>query len=89
MAALERACQSLSSRVTRLASGAGHDASVMSRHLPTGMMFVPSIGGISHAPEENTSDEHLVLGARALLRAVDEATAALSGGRAIASTPGT
>ncbi len=88
MAALERACQSLSSRVTKLASGAGHDASVMSRHVPTGMLFVPSIGGISHAPEENTSDEHLVLGARALLCAVREVTAALSGGRAQASTSG-
>jgi len=88
MAALERACQSLSSRVTKLASGAGHDASVMSRHVPTGMLFVPSIGGISHAPEENTSDEHLVVGARALLCAVREVTAALSGGRAQASTSG-
>jgi N-carbamoyl-L-amino-acid hydrolase len=79
MAALERACQPLGRRVTRLASGAGHDASVMSRHVPTGMLFVPSIGGISHAPEENTSDEHLVLGARALLRGVREVAAILPG----------
>lgn len=77
MAALERACQPLTGRVTRLASGAGHDASVMSRHVPTGMLFVPSIGGISHAPEENTSDEHLVLGARALMRAVHKVAATL------------
>jgi len=61
---------------------------VMSRHVPTGMLFVPSIGGISHAPEENTSDELLVLGARALMRAVHEVTAALSGGRAKGSTSG-
>lgn len=78
MAALERACQPLTRRLTHLASGAGHDASVMSRHVPTGMLFVPSIGGISHAPEENTSDEHLVLGARALLRGVQEVAAVLT-----------
>jgi len=77
MAALERACQSLSSRVTKLASGAGHDASVMSRHVPTGMLFVPSMGGISHAPEENTSDQHLVLGARALLQGARAVSGAL------------
>jgi N-carbamoyl-L-amino-acid hydrolase len=79
MAALERACQLLSRRFTKLASGAGHDASAMSRHVPTGMLFVPSIGGISHAPEENTSDEHLVLGARALLTGVREVAAVLAG----------
>jgi N-carbamoyl-L-amino-acid hydrolase len=79
MAALERACQSLSRRFTKLASGAGHDASAMSRHVPTGMLFVPSIGGISHAPEENTSDEHLVLGARALLAGVREVATVLAG----------
>jgi acetylornithine deacetylase/succinyl-diaminopimelate desuccinylase-like protein len=43
------------------------------------MLFVPSIGGISHAPEENTSDEHLVLGARALLAGVREVAAVLAG----------
>jgi len=78
MEALERACRPLGRRLTRLASGAGHDASVMSRHVPTGMLFVPSIGGISHAPEENTSEEHLVLGARALLRGVQEVAAMLA-----------
>jgi N-carbamoyl-L-amino-acid hydrolase len=34
------------------------------------MLFVPSVGGVSHSPRETTSDEHLVLGARALLRGV-------------------
>jgi N-carbamoyl-L-amino-acid hydrolase len=34
------------------------------------MLFVPSIGGVSHSPKESTSDEHLVLGARALLRGI-------------------
>ena len=45
-------------------SGAGHDAQVLARHLPAGMLFVPSINGISHHYTENTSDEHIVKGAR-------------------------
>jgi beta-ureidopropionase / N-carbamoyl-L-amino-acid hydrolase len=70
MAALEQACRDLGREPARLWSGAGHDAAVLSRHVPTGMLFVPSIGGVSHSPSEATADEHLVLGARALLRAV-------------------
>ncbi|MDT0263331.1 Zn-dependent hydrolase [Jatrophihabitans lederbergiae] len=37
-----------------LSSGAGHDAQVLAPHVPTGMLFVPSQAGISHAPEEFT-----------------------------------
>jgi len=70
MELLEAACQELGHKPARLWSGAGHDAAILARHVPTGMLFVPSIGGISHSPKENTSDEHLVLGARALLRGV-------------------
>jgi N-carbamoyl-L-amino-acid hydrolase len=54
-----------------LPSGAMHDAMVMSQHVPTGMLFVPSIGGRSHVPEENTSTADIILGARVLLRAVE------------------
>jgi acetylornithine deacetylase/succinyl-diaminopimelate desuccinylase-like protein len=70
MTALEQVCKSLGRPYRQLASGAGHDAAVLSRHVPTGMLFVPSKRGLSHSPAEDTSDEHLVLGARALLRAV-------------------
>jgi N-carbamoyl-L-amino-acid hydrolase len=70
MELLEVACQELGRQPARLWSGAGHDAAILARHVPTGMLFVPSIGGVSHSPLENTSDEHLVLGARALLRGV-------------------
>jgi N-carbamoyl-L-amino-acid hydrolase len=69
------ACDAVGQQPPRLWSGAGHDAAVLSRHVPTGMIFVPSIGGISHAPSESTADEHLVLGARALLQAVKRAAA--------------
>ena len=56
----------------RMPSGAGHDAQIVARHLPAGMMFVPSIGGISHHWTENTSDEDIVLGARVYAQAVAE-----------------
>lgn len=47
-------------------SGAGHDAQVLARHLPVGMIFVPSIGGRSHDHTERTRPEDLVAGAEAL-----------------------
>ena len=43
-------------------SGAGHDAQILASRLPSAMLFVPSIGGISHHYAENTSDEDLILG---------------------------
>jgi hydantoinase/carbamoylase family amidase len=42
-----------------LASGALHDAAEMARHLPVAMVFAPSVGGISHAQEEDTREEDL------------------------------
>ena len=72
---LDQACRELGHEPGRLWSGAGHDAAVLSRHVPTGMLFVPSVRGVSHSPRETTSDEHLVLGARALLRAVQRSAA--------------
>jgi N-carbamoyl-L-amino-acid hydrolase len=68
--ALEQSCTELGRQPARLSSGAGHDAAVLSRHVPSGMLFVPSVGGISHSPRETTSDAQLVLGAQALLRGV-------------------
>jgi hydantoinase/carbamoylase family amidase len=43
----------------KLASGALHDAAEMARHVPTAMMFTSSARGLSHAPQENTPEEHL------------------------------
>ena len=51
-------------------SGAGHDAQHIARIIPSAMMFVPSIGGISHHWSENTSDEDIVLGARVFTDAI-------------------
>ena len=54
----------------RMPSGAGHDAQWIARKLPSAMMFVPSIGGISHHWTENTSDTDIALGAQVLTDAI-------------------
>ena len=54
----------------RMPSGAGHDAQYLARKIPAAMLFVPSIGGISHHWSENTSDEDIVLGARVFVDAI-------------------
>ncbi|MFN8035123.1 MAG: Zn-dependent hydrolase [Acidimicrobiia bacterium] len=54
----------------RLSSGAGHDAQMMARICPTGMIFVPSHHGVSHNPAEHTDDSDLEAGANVLLRTV-------------------
>jgi N-carbamoyl-L-amino-acid hydrolase len=51
-------------------SGAGHDAQDMTHIAPTGMIFVPSVGGISHSPKEYTSPADMANGANVLLRTV-------------------
>ncbi len=51
-------------------SGAGHDAQVIAPLVPSAMMFVPSIGGISHHWSENTSDEDIALGAQVFVDAI-------------------
>ncbi len=51
-------------------SGAGHDAQNMAKIAPTGMIFVPSIGGISHSPKEFTPIKDIVNGANILLHSI-------------------
>ncbi|MGW7398202.1 M20 family metallo-hydrolase [Streptomyces cyaneofuscatus] len=53
-----------------LPSGAGHDAQVVADIAPVGMIFVPSIDGVSHVPVERTAPDDLVAGAEVLLRTV-------------------
>jgi allantoate deiminase len=43
----------------KLPSGALHDAAEMARHIPTAMMFTSSSNGLSHAPQEDTPEDHL------------------------------
>jgi N-carbamoyl-L-amino-acid hydrolase len=49
-------------------SGAGHDAQDVARLAPVGMIFVPSVGGISHSPKEFSRPEDIANGANVLLR---------------------
>jgi N-carbamoyl-L-amino-acid hydrolase len=56
-------------RWRHMPSGALHDATNVARHMPVAMLFVPSIGGISHAFEEDTAEEDLVTGLRVLAQA--------------------
>jgi N-carbamoyl-L-amino-acid hydrolase len=56
-------------RSVRMPSGAGHDAQVLATIMPAGMLFVPSIGGISHHWSENTADADIVTGAQVFVEA--------------------
>ena len=52
-------------------SGAGHDAMILASHLPSAMLFIPSIGGISHDIAEDTSEDDIVRGCRVLATATE------------------
>jgi N-carbamoyl-L-amino-acid hydrolase len=56
-------------RSVRMPSGAGHDAQILATIMPAGMLFVPSIGGISHHWSENTGDADIVTGAKVFVEA--------------------
>ena len=53
----------------RMPSAAGHDAQIVAQRVPAAMLFVPSIGGISHHWTENTADEDIVLGCQVMATA--------------------
>ena len=59
-----------------MSSAAVHDAQVIARRLPSAMVFVPSINGVSHAFEEDTSEEDIVLGCQVLATATASVLAA-------------
>ena len=69
IASVERAAQSLGHPVRRMVSGAGHDAQMMATVVPTAMIFVPSVKGISHNPAEHTTPADIVAGGNVLLAA--------------------
>jgi N-carbamoyl-L-amino-acid hydrolase len=68
--AIEAASKTLAGgRSIRMPSAAGHDAQVLATIMPSGMLFVPSIGGISHHWSENTDDADIVTGAEVFVDA--------------------
>jgi N-carbamoyl-L-amino-acid hydrolase len=71
-AAIERSAAARRWTTMRLPSGAGHDAQMMAQIAPMGMIFVPSVGGISHSPKELTHWDDCARGANVLLGAVLE-----------------
>jgi allantoate deiminase len=66
IAASEAACAELGLPYRRMISGAYHDAMIMGRRVPVGMIFVPSAGGVSHHPDEYTAPEELDRGVAVL-----------------------
>jgi N-carbamoyl-L-amino-acid hydrolase len=64
-------------RHLRMPSGAGHDAQILARRMRSAMMFVPSVGGVSHHWSEDTREEDIVLGAQVF---ADAAAAILKAG---------
>ncbi len=68
--AIEAASERLGLTHTRLMSFAGHDTQSMSAITPSGLLFVPSVGGISHNPREYTQPEDCVNGANVVLHAL-------------------
>jgi N-carbamoyl-L-amino-acid hydrolase len=68
--AIGRSADALGLKTMRLPSGAGHDAQQIAKLCPMGMIFVPSVGGISHSPRELTSWDDCTRGADVLLKTV-------------------
>ena len=71
---LARTSRSLGYETTTMPSGAGHDAQTMQQLCPAGLIFVPSTGGISHAPEEHTPWPDVERGANLVLHALIDLT---------------
>jgi beta-ureidopropionase / N-carbamoyl-L-amino-acid hydrolase len=71
-AAIAKAATARGEKPVSLPSGAGHDAMVVARYMPAAMMFIPSIGGISHDVTENTTDADIVFGCEVLADAVSQ-----------------
>ena len=67
---IEAAAASLGLRTMHLPSGAGHDAQFLAKIAPMGMIFVPSVGGISHSPKEFTRWSDCANGANVLLQTI-------------------
>ena len=67
---IEKAATDLGLKTVRLPSGAGHDAQMMARLGPMGMIFVPSVGGISHSPKELSRWPEIANGANVLMNTI-------------------
>jgi N-carbamoyl-L-amino-acid hydrolase len=75
MDAIDASAGALALPCRRLPSGAGHDAQELAHVAPMAMIFVPSVGGISHSPKEFTAAVDVAAGVDVLLNAVVRADA--------------
>jgi acetylornithine deacetylase/succinyl-diaminopimelate desuccinylase-like protein len=55
-----------------MASGAAHDTQMVARRVPSAMLFVPCLDGISHSPEESADPADAALGVQVMLAAARE-----------------
>jgi len=69
-AIIDQVTKDLGYTARHMPSGAGHDAQAMAQLGPMGMIFIPSIGGISHSPKEFSTAEDIARGANVLMSAV-------------------
>jgi N-carbamoyl-L-amino-acid hydrolase len=69
-AVIAQSAEALGLSYKSMPSGAGHDAQDMAQIAPIGMIFVPSVGGVSHSPREFTNPQDMANGADVLLRTV-------------------
>lgn len=67
---IQSVCQSEQYSYLRMVSGAGHDAMNLARMCPTGLIFVPSVGGISHNPAEFTHEKDIEAGFHVLYETI-------------------
>jgi len=67
---IQESAVALGLKTKYMQSGAGHDTQQISLIAPVGMIFVPSVGGISHSPNEFTKPEDMENGANVLLHSV-------------------
>ncbi len=74
---VEKAAAGAGASRMRMPSGAGHDAMILARRMPAGMLFVPSIGGRSHDIAEDTSEADIRRGLRVFAAATEKAIDAI------------
>jgi hydantoinase/carbamoylase family amidase len=70
--ALERAAALSGATWRRMPSGAAHDTQMVARRVPSAMLFVPCLDGISHSPEESADPADAALGVQVMLAAARE-----------------
>ena len=67
---IQTSCAELGIQYLLMPSGASHDASPLARHIPAGMVFVPSVKGVSHRKDEFTPIDDIATGVEVLMRAL-------------------